>query len=95
LSSLTLSTATWDWTEQCQKAFEDMKKLIAKETFLTYPNFNKAFEIRIDASKVQLGACILPEGRPVAFYSRNLTLREFKNVKMSQALNSSAKNTYP
>ena len=95
LSSLTLSTATWDWTEQCQKAFEDMKKLIAKETFLTYPNFNKIFEIRIDASKVQLGACILQEGRPVAFYSRNITLKEFKNVKMSQAQNSSAKNTYP
>jgi hypothetical protein len=26
LSSLTLSTTKWDWTEQCQKAFEDMKR---------------------------------------------------------------------
>ena len=72
LSSLTSSTAKWDWTEQCQKAFEDMKKLIAKETLLTYPNFNKTFEIHTDASKVQLGACISQEGRPVAFYSRKL-----------------------
>jgi RNase H-like domain found in reverse transcriptase len=72
LSSLTSSTAKWDWTEQCQKAFEDMKKLIAKETLLTYPNFNKKFEIHTDASKVQLGACISREGRPVAFNCRNL-----------------------
>jgi RNase H-like domain found in reverse transcriptase len=49
-----------------------MKKLIAKETFLTYPNFRKLFEIHTDVSNVQLGACILQEGRPVAFYSRKL-----------------------
>jgi RNase H-like domain found in reverse transcriptase len=70
LSSFTSSTAKWDWTEQCQKAFEDMKKLIAKETLRTYPNFNKMFEIHTDASKIQLGACILQEGRPVVFYIR-------------------------
>jgi RNase H-like domain found in reverse transcriptase len=45
-----------------------MTKLIAKETLLTYPNFNKTFEIHIGASKVQLGGCISQEGRPVAFY---------------------------
>ena len=49
-----------------------MKKLIAKETLLTYPNFNKVFEVHTDASKVQLGACISQEGKPVAFYSRKL-----------------------
>ena len=49
-----------------------MKRLIARETLLTYPDFNKAFEIHTDASKVQLGACISQEGKPVAFYSRKL-----------------------
>jgi RNase H-like domain found in reverse transcriptase len=44
-----------------------MKRLIAKETLLTYLNFNKTFEIHTDASKVQLGACISQEGQPVAF----------------------------
>ena len=72
LSSLTSAKIKWDWTTQCQKAFEDMKRLIAKETLLTYPNFKKPFEIHTDASKVQLGACISQEGRPVAFYSRKL-----------------------
>jgi hypothetical protein len=71
-SSLTSAKAKWDWTTECQNAFENMKRLIARETLLTYPNFKKPFEIHTDASKVQLGACISQEGRPVAFYSRKL-----------------------
>jgi transposase InsO family protein len=72
LSSLTSAKTKWEWTKECQTAFDDIKKLIAKETLLTYPNFKKPFEIHTDASKVQLGACISQEGKPVAFYSRKL-----------------------
>jgi RNase H-like domain found in reverse transcriptase/Reverse transcriptase (RNA-dependent DNA polymerase) len=72
LSFLTSCTAKWDWIEQSQNGFEDMKKLIAKETLLTYPNIHKKFEIHTDGSNVQLEACISQEGRHVAFYSRIL-----------------------
>jgi RNase H-like domain found in reverse transcriptase len=72
LSSLTSAIAKWDRTTECQNTFEDMKRLIAKETLLAYPNFKKLFEIHTDASKVQLGAGISQQGRPVAFCSRKL-----------------------
>jgi RNase H-like domain found in reverse transcriptase len=49
-----------------------MKALIAKETLLTFPDFSQEFEIHTDASKLQLGACISQNGKPTAFYSRNL-----------------------
>jgi RNase H-like domain found in reverse transcriptase/Integrase zinc binding domain len=49
-----------------------MKALIAKETLLTFPDFSQEFEIHTDASKLQLGACISQNGKPVAFYSRKL-----------------------
>jgi hypothetical protein len=49
-----------------------MKALIAKETLLTFADFSKEFEIHTDASKLQLGACISQNGKPVAFYSRKL-----------------------
>ena len=39
---------------------------------LAYPDFNKPFVIHTDASKVQLGACILQENCPLVFYSRKL-----------------------
>jgi transposase InsO family protein len=72
LSALTSSKAKWNWTEECQKSFDQIKAMIARETLLTYPDFNKPFEIHTDASQVQLGACISQEGKPVAFYSRKL-----------------------
>jgi RNase H-like domain found in reverse transcriptase len=53
-------------------AFEKMKVLIAKETLLPCPDFSQEFKIHTDASKLQLGACISQNGKPVAFYSGKL-----------------------
>ena len=72
LSSLTSVKVKWKWTPEHQVAFDQLKALIAKETLLTFPDFSKEFEIHTDASKLQLGACISQEGKPVAFYSRKL-----------------------
>ena len=61
------------WTAAHDKAFEDTKKMVAKETLLKYPDPNKPFVVETDASDKQIGAVILQEGSPVAFYSRKLT----------------------
>ena len=49
-----------------------MKALLAKETFLAYPDHNKPFHIYFDASDLQLGLAIFQEGKPIAYYSRKL-----------------------
>ena len=72
LSSMTSKTVKWKWTEQHQKAFDTMKKIVAREVMLSYPNFSKEFHIHTDASKTQLGAVISQNGKPIAFYSRKL-----------------------
>jgi hypothetical protein len=72
LSSLTSAKVEWKWTTEHQEAFDKMKALIAKETLLTFPDFSQEFEIHTDASKLQLGACLSQNGKPVAFYSRKL-----------------------
>ena len=72
LSSMTSKEAKWNWTSECQEAFDKIKKLVSRETLLSYPDFNKPFEIHTDASKVQLGAVISQNNKPIAFYSRKL-----------------------
>ena len=72
LTTLTSKQAKWEWTDVHQKSFEKMKKLVAREVLLSYPNFNDVFEIHTDASATQLGAVISQKGSPIAFYSRKL-----------------------
>ena len=72
LAALTSKTAKWQWGTDEQEAFETMKRIIAKETMLAYPDFEKEFVIHTDASHEQPGAVISKDKRPIAFYSRKL-----------------------
>ncbi len=55
-----------------QKVVDKMHLIMAANAFEAYPDHNKRLDIYTDASDFQLGACIIQEGRPVA-YSRKLT----------------------
>ncbi len=72
LTHLMSKDAKWQWTEIEQKAFNQMKCIISREVLLAYPDFNKPFDIHMDASHVQLGAIISQNGKPIAFYSCKL-----------------------
>ena len=72
LSKLSSNKIPFKWTEVEQKAFDKMKDVISKDVLLTYPNFNKPFEIHTDASHTQLGSVISQDGKLIAFYSRKL-----------------------
>eukprot|EP00804_Cyclotella_cryptica_P018017 CCRYP_008298-RA/>CCRYP_008298-RA protein AED:0.45 eAED:0.45 QI:0/0/0/0.5/0/0/2/0/240 len=64
----------WKWTEEHQKAFDDMKATIAKDVSLAYPDYSKGFEIYTDGSKRQVGAVITQNNWPIAFFSRKLSV---------------------
>jgi hypothetical protein len=76
LTSLTSSKVKFEWHSSHQQAFNKIKKFIGTEiqVLLCYPDFNKPvlFHLYIDASDHQLGAVIMQDKKPIAFYSRKL-----------------------
>jgi hypothetical protein len=57
-----------------------VKATIAKEVVLAHPDFTKPFEMYTDASKMQLGAVITQDNRPIAFFSRKLSKMQIKYI---------------
>ena len=55
------------------KVFDDIKRTVTHNNLLSYPYFNKRFDIHTDASDYHLGSVIIYNGKPIAFYSRKRT----------------------
>ena len=53
------------WTEECTKAYQELKDLLLKEPVVAYPDFSVPFRLYIDASNNGLGAILAQkqEGR--------------------------------
>jgi transposase InsO family protein len=62
-----------EWNDHLEKCFQEVKQVIAADALCAYPDHNKPFEIYTDSSDYQLGAAILQDGRPVAYYSKRLS----------------------
>ena len=62
----------WDWSMQCQMAFEDLKEAISTELVLWLPDLDLPFEVQKNASDRALGGVLVQEGHSVAFESRKL-----------------------
>jgi hypothetical protein len=58
LTSMTSKNVKFNWTDEHQKAFENIKKIICREVMLDFRDFSKPFHIYTDASDKQLGAVI-------------------------------------
>ena len=53
--------AKFKWESAQQEAFDEIKKVISRETLLWFPDFNKPFHVYTDASNYQLGAAVLQD----------------------------------
>ena len=72
LTELTSKKKKFQWLPKHQQAFDDMKRVIARETILAFPNFKKPFHIHTNASDFQMGAVISQDNKPIAFWSKKL-----------------------
>jgi hypothetical protein len=74
------------WTDEMQKAFDKMHLLMAANTLAAIPDHNKQFDVYTDALDFQLGACIIQEGRPVAYFSHKLTKSQQNYTTMEKEM---------
>ena len=64
------------WTKIEQDASDEIKRIVDRNSLLTYPDFNENFKIHTDASDFKLGAVILQKGKPIALYITQRTLSQ-------------------
>ncbi|XP_040195270.1 LOW QUALITY PROTEIN: uncharacterized protein LOC120928229 [Rana temporaria] len=69
-----------EWTDQCEKAFLQLKGSLTQAPVLAYADPAKPYELHVDASREGLGGVLYQEYdgllRPVAYVSRGLTPSE-------------------
>jgi len=72
LNELVKKEVDFKWSIDQTKAFETLKDKLIKAPLLVLPNFSKTFEIEFDASSVGIGAVLLQEDHPIAYFSEKL-----------------------
>lgn len=80
LTALTKKNVRYEWSEECQQAFDTLRLALTEEPILQYPNLEKPFSLFVDASGYALGAVLCQEKDghelPVAYASRQLNRAE-------------------
>ena len=74
------------WTPEMQTALDKMCMLMATDSLAAYPDHNKWFDVYTDASDYQLGACIVQEGCPVAYFSHKLSKSQQNYMVMGKEM---------
>jgi hypothetical protein len=81
LYNLTKQDEVFAWTEECEQAYEHLRKCLTSYPIVIYPNFEKSFLLHTDASNYAIGAVLVQKDdqghdHVIAYASRILTPAE-------------------
>src|SRR5438128_1457984 len=69
MTKLLQKEAKFNWTSDCEAAFQKLKTLLTTAPVLTQPDVTKSFDVYCDASGTGLGCVLMQEGKVVAYAS--------------------------
>lgn len=61
------------WTKKQEVVFTLLKEKLCSAPILALPNFNKIFELESDASRIGIGALLMQEGCPIAYFNEKVS----------------------
>ncbi|XP_031394177.1 uncharacterized protein LOC116205681 [Punica granatum] len=76
LTRLTRKSVKFEWTDECEQSFQELKKRLTTAPVLIIPSTDEGFVIYSDASHQGLGCVLMQCGRVVAYASRQLRNHE-------------------
>jgi hypothetical protein len=72
LHELTKKGVAFHWGKAHDESFDALKGKLTHAPLLQLSNFGKTFELECDASGVSIGAVLMQDGKPVAYFSEKL-----------------------
>ncbi|WMV28793.1 hypothetical protein MTR67_022178 [Solanum verrucosum] len=76
LTKLTQKTVKFQWSEACEKSFQEMKNRLITAPVLTLPEATQGFVVYCDTSRVGLGCVLIQNGKVIAYASKQLKVHE-------------------
>jgi hypothetical protein len=76
ITELLKNNVKFNWTSECNEAFEKLKKLLTMVPVLPQPDIEKSFDVYCDASGTGIECVLMQEGHVIAYASRQLKRHE-------------------
>ena len=67
IRELTREEVPWNWSNERERAFQNVKKRLTEAPILAYFDTNNEVVLQVDSSKNEVGAVLLQNGKPVEF----------------------------
>lgn len=90
LNRLTRKSVEFEWNNECENAFQTLRKKLLKPPILKYPDFELEFTITVDASKNACGAMLSQVynemDMPISYISRSFQKGELNKATIEKEL---------